>query len=108
MRLATLVIRHDSLAAPELQANGETVQSELLAHYGGGSVFRYSFLIAAAADAGYSLDGTLYSVTTGLDGELQFAYVSCNGQERGDREPNATCSEQPETDGATPLLRLED
>lgn len=86
VRLAALVVRFDSQAAPGLRVNGETVPAELMTQYGDGRVFRYTFTVPAAADSGYTLAGSFYPVNAALHGDLRFAYVSCNGQEEGDRE----------------------
>ncbi|RAI30899.1 hypothetical protein CH341_32925, partial [Rhodoplanes roseus] len=51
---------------------------------------RYTFTLPTGADvqkaAWYELEGTRYVVNTAYDSDLAIAFVSCNGQEEGDRE----------------------
>src|SRR3546814_16346261 len=49
-------------------------------------VLAYDFTLPLARDVGYRFDGEDYRVDCALEGDLRIAYVSCNGQESGDRK----------------------
>ncbi|TBN44048.1 alkaline phosphatase family protein [Paracoccus subflavus] len=84
MRLAAVTIRPDGAPAPgPVEAGAETVAPVLLARVAGLSVWRHDFHLAPG-DAGYRLDGRDHAVVTRLDGDIRFAFVSCNGEENGD------------------------
>ncbi|MEO1103967.1 MAG: alkaline phosphatase D family protein, partial [Pseudomonadota bacterium] len=48
-------------------------------------VYRYEFTVPASREAWYALGGKRYEVNADFGGDLRIAYVSCNGQEHGDR-----------------------
>ena len=84
--LAVILVRPERENPPDLHAEGGTVRAEPLYVWHGGKVWRYSFDLATQPDASYTLDGARYPVETVMSGDLRIAYVSCNGQEHGDRE----------------------
>src|SRR3546814_17128166 len=75
------------LAAPEpvLATEDGPVAAEGSGEFGGLRIFRYGLGLRMARDAWYVADGVRYEVNTAFDGDLRIAFVSCNGQESGDR-----------------------
>ncbi len=55
----------------------------------GWCVYRHGFALPMETGTGYWLDDTWYPVATDLTRDLRIGYVSCNGQEHGDRERGA-------------------
>lgn len=89
LRLAVVSIRPDGAPAPgPVEAGADTAAPVLLAQVAGLSVWRHDFTLPPGG-AGYRIDGRHHSVVTGLDGDIRFAFVSCNGEESGDldRDP---------------------
>jgi hypothetical protein len=52
----------------------------------GRDMLRYRFSVPDRAGAWYTLGGERFEVTAGFEGDLRIAFVSCNGQELGDRQ----------------------
>lgn len=86
IRLHALLVRPETEPVPALNNDQAAVLPERLYAADGIVVLRYTFSLPATADAAYELDGRHYTVNADLGGDLRVAYVSCNGQERGDRE----------------------
>ncbi|MDQ0324486.1 hypothetical protein J2R99_000335 [Rhodopseudomonas julia] len=90
VRLAVLLIRPFMPELPNLVTRNGAVEPELLLSRYGLLALRYTFTLPVGADvqkaAWYELEGTRYVVNTAYDGDLAVAFVSCNGQEEGDRQ----------------------
>ncbi len=86
IRLHALLVRPESKPVPALNNDQAAVLPERLYATDDIVVLRYTFSLPATADAAYELEGQRYAVAGNFDGDLRVAYVSCNGQERGDRE----------------------
>src|SRR3546814_17306428 len=71
---------------PMLTADGSAVEPTSLRRLDGMLGLAYDFTLPLARDVGYRFDGEDYRVDCALEGDLRIAYVSCNGQESGDRK----------------------
>ena len=86
VRLEALVVTGEDRAPAPLEPDGGApVPAERAWHESGVTGWLYRFTLPAAADTGYRLDGSHYPVCCDLAGDLRIAFVSCNGQEEGDR-----------------------
>ncbi|HEX2257169.1 MAG TPA: alkaline phosphatase D family protein [Afifellaceae bacterium] len=71
---------------PALLTGTGSVSGTSIREIEGRRVLHYAFSLPAAADAWYELEGVRYQVNAAWSGDLRIAFVSCNGQEEGDRE----------------------
>ena len=77
----------ESEPAPELtvaEAPSQLVPAKLAYSGLGKRAWTYDFELSLADTAAYAVAGQQYPVRTDLTGDLNVAYVSCNGQEHGD------------------------
>jgi len=86
MQLAALIARPETEAPPVVVAPDGAVAATPLLQCHGWCIERYAFALPMARDTGYWVDDRWYPVVADLTGELRIGYVSCNGQEHGDRE----------------------
>ena len=88
LALAAVAMCHGNGDGPDplLEAGDEAHAPRLLARLAGRRVLGYRFTLPAVADTGYRLGGIDYPVRGDVGGDLRIAYVSCNGQEEGDRD----------------------
>lgn len=86
VQLAALIVRPDAEAPPNVVAADGAVESVPLLQRDGWCVDRYAFDLPMGVETGYWVDDRWYPVATDLTGNLRIGYVSCNGQEQGDRE----------------------
>ncbi|GFE62987.1 alkaline phosphatase D family protein [Litoreibacter roseus] len=84
LKLVALVLYPTGQTAGDLTTELGTFQAETLVTRAGYDAVRYSFDLPAGGVVSYQLDGASYEVNTRFTGDLDFAYVSCNGQEDGD------------------------
>lgn len=84
VHLSALVVQPDSWPAPALGTDTGTLDGVPVVHWYGHHAIRYDFSLPMHRQASYWLDGAPYEVNTAFSGDLRLAYVSCNGQERGD------------------------
>ena len=111
LHLACLLAIPESEQAPELSADGQPVEAELLHHRAGYRVVRYQFTLTAGAASGYRLGDDWYPVNAEWQGDLRLAFVACNGQEHDDRnrltdERNALWQRLAEQHSQAPLQLL--
>ena len=85
LHVAALLAQADSAAVPVLSCDGDDCAGVTCAQRDGWRVVRYAFSLPMRHDAAYTLRGQRYPVDAALAGDLRIAYVSCNGQEWGDR-----------------------
>lgn len=84
-RLSALLAVAGGAAPPALRIAGEPdLAPSRLADLFGRTLWRYDFALPARADAAYELGGTVYPVAADLSSDTRIAFVSCNGQEKGD------------------------
>lgn len=86
LALTALLVRPADTRVPRLTVEGADIAGDTLLRRDGVSVLAYRFSLPATADASYRLDGMSFAVATDVQDDLRIAYVSCNGQETGDRE----------------------
>lgn len=86
LHLRALVGQPDTPGAENLATDdGETGASTLL-RFGGLRILAYDFSLPLRPDAAYRLGDVTYPVNAAYEGDLRIAYISCNGQESGDRK----------------------
>lgn len=85
LQLRALVARPEATAGAGLSAGGAEAAPKVLLRLGGLQVLAYDFSLPLRGDAAYRFEGEAYPVNAALAGDLRIAYVSCNGQESGDR-----------------------
>lgn len=86
VRVRAVAARAASEPVRALSAGGEAVPARLLFECDGLAVDAYDFALPAGGAATYVFDDETFPVTTDFEGDLRIAYVSCNGQEHGDRK----------------------
>ena len=84
--LAAIVVQPDDESPPAVTAGEAAAEPELLHQRDGLAVLRYRFSLSAASGGSYAVAGDRFEVAGISPGDLRLAYVSCNGQEIGDRE----------------------
>jgi len=84
--LRALLVRPELAAAEALSVEGAEVSATRLLRQDGLDVLGYDFSLPLSPDASYRLGDVTYPVRADLEGDLRIAYVSCNGQESGDRK----------------------
>ncbi len=72
-------------ALPALCTADGPVAAATVLECDGRRVLRYQFSLPLRRDAWYEVDGARHAVNAAFDGDLRIAFVSCNGQESGDR-----------------------
>lgn len=85
LKLSAVVVRPASDPVPELSVDEAALAPSAPAERCGRRVYVFDFHLPARADASYRLDGVVYPVNAAVAGDLRIAFVSCNGQEFGDR-----------------------
>lgn len=84
--LSVVLVASMGRPPPELKTQDEaSVTASVIAEHDGRSVLRYAFSLPMTPAAWYEVDNVRYEVNTDYTGDLRIAFVSCNGQERGDR-----------------------
>lgn len=86
LELAALLVHPDQLDAPIVTAEETTLAAEVLHRRNGLAVLRYEFSLPAVTGGSYTVAGEQFDVAGIPDDGLRLAYVSCNGQESGDRD----------------------
>lgn len=86
LQLAALAAYPEGREPDLLVADDEQQAPQLLHRRRGYALVRYEFSLSCAPQSGYQLGTEHYAVNTAWDGDLRLAYVSCNGQEHGDRD----------------------
>ena len=86
LHLAALFARAPDRPAPRVEADGALLDPEPLHERAGWRLLRYCFSVPASAAASYLVDGAAYPIRADFGGDLRLGYISCNGQEAGDRD----------------------
>ncbi|MBK1696217.1 alkaline phosphatase D family protein [Rhodovibrio salinarum] len=86
LSLSVLAVRPDGAPAPELSGPDGAVAARCALQCAGCRAWLYDFSVPAGATASYRFDGVDYPLAADPRGDLRIAFVSCNGQEDGDRE----------------------
>lgn len=86
LRLTALAVRPATQSAPVLSAPDGPAEPRCALHRMGRRAWLYEFDLPGRADAAYRFDGADYPVAADHSENLRIAYVSCNGQEHGDRD----------------------
>lgn len=89
VELSVLVAAPSKQPKPVVRAGERDVSARLAMAQGGWSVWLYAFSLGKGPAASYEVDGVEYEVNTDFSGDFRIAFVSCNGQERGDLERSA-------------------
>lgn len=84
--LTVLLIRPADRPVPQLTTREAAFSAEMLELRCGFRVWRYTLSLPASSAAEYTVEGKRYAVDAALGSDLRLAYVSCNGQEYGDRD----------------------
>ena len=91
MRLAALFITGPEAAPPPpIEFEGGTARPEQIAAFDHARVWRARFSLPADRPSEYAWNGDTYQVAGDLTADLRLAYVSCNGEEVGDLEREAS------------------
>lgn len=88
--LAALVVRPQGAAPPVIVAGGVEIAPLAILSGWGLDVHRYAFDLPARGEASYRCDGEEIPVSCDHAGDLRIAFVSCNGQEKGDLARDAS------------------
>lgn len=83
--LVSLMVMPLAAAFPILRIDDRLVTAASILECDGRRVLRYAFDVAPSSDLSYEIDGRSYALDTAFDRDLRIAFVSCNGQEAGDR-----------------------
>ena len=86
LQLRALAAFPDAASVDALSTDDGAVAGKTLLRYAGLRVVGYDFSLPLRADVSYALGGVRFPVNAAFDGDLRLAYVSCNGQESGDRK----------------------
>jgi hypothetical protein len=84
--LAALVVTPSPVRPAELTTDRETIDPHCIWECDGHQVHRYAFSLPQDRNAWYGIGGVRYDVDTEFGSNLRIAFVSCNGQEHGDRD----------------------
>ena len=84
--LAAIIIQPEDESPPAVTTDDTAAEPEVLHQRDGLVVLRYRFSLPAATGGSYAVAGKRFEVAGISAGDLRMAYVSCNGQEEGDRE----------------------
>lgn len=90
LQLAALLVCPERETPPAVTVGGKPLSPQLLHRRDGHTVFRYLFSLPAATGGSYRVENEQFDVAGIPDADLRLAYVSCNGQERGDRQRSPT------------------
>lgn len=88
VNLAVLLLVPSTNPPPVLKTEEGTAAATSILTCDDRTAFRYTFSLPLRADCWYEVDGARYEIDTSFDGDLRLAFVSCNGQEHGDRRRN--------------------
>ncbi|WP_198585904.1 alkaline phosphatase D family protein [Pararhizobium haloflavum] len=84
--LVVVLVRPAEVAPPPLNvATGPVGSTPLLMRHGV-AIHQYALVLPMEAAAWYEIEGRRYTIDTRLGEDLRIAFVSCNGQEHGDRD----------------------
>ena len=84
-RLAVITTTAEDAEAPEIEVPlGRASAPEQFYARFGAAVWGAELTLPVHPDAAYWVDGTRHPVQTELDGDCRVAFLSCNGQEKGD------------------------
>lgn len=87
LKLAALIAPPNGSPPPKVQASSGPAHKRRLASLSDGrSLYGYFFGLPMDTETGYRVGSSYYPVSTRVGGDLRLAYVSCNGQEHGDRQ----------------------
>lgn len=90
LRLAALFVSAKGEEVPPVAAPAGPVRPVRLADYDHATVWRARFELPADRLSEYGWNGRTYEVAGDLTGDLRLAYVSCNGEEVGDMDREAS------------------
>lgn len=85
VHLVALMVMPLAAALPVLRIDDRFVTAASILECDDRRILRYAFDVAPSSDGSYEIDGRSYALDTAFDGDLRIAFVSCNGQEAGDR-----------------------
>ncbi len=85
LHLVAIVVAPSRNDLPVLRTVKGFATASCILECDGHRVLRYEFDLAASAGDFYEIDGKRYDIRTSFDGDIRVAFVSCNGQEAGDR-----------------------
>ena len=85
VRLSALIVAMAAESPASLRTEDGAIAAATILEYADRHILRYQFSLPMRRDAWYELGGLRYEVDASFDGDLRIAYVSCNGQEFGDR-----------------------
>lgn len=85
LHLAVLIITLAAGALPTLRTAEGPIAGREVGKCGKQRVLRYPFSLRMNCKGWYEVDGVRFEVNTALNEDLRIAFVSCNGQEHGDR-----------------------
>lgn len=89
VELSALLVAPTSRSRPKVTVHQAEVQATRILESHGWSVWQYVFNLDSTIGAAYAVDGVSYEVNCRYSGDVRIAFVSCNGQERGDIERSA-------------------
>lgn len=85
VHLVALMVMPLAAALPVLRIDDRFVTGASILECDGRRILRYAFDVAPSSDGSYEIDGRSFALDTAFDRDLRIAFVSCNGQEAGDR-----------------------
>ncbi|MDQ0314469.1 alkaline phosphatase D family protein [Amorphus orientalis] len=83
--VTALIVVSSDVEPPKLITEDGGVAPDLIWDADGNCGYRYAFSLPMRRDSWYEVDGAIYEVNSAFEGDLRIAFVSCNGQEHGDR-----------------------
>ncbi|MHA6346782.1 alkaline phosphatase D family protein [Roseivivax sp. CAU 1761] len=86
LQLAALLVREGPEPPPPVIVDGAEHAPKRLAEIAGHGIWRIDFALPRGGAGHYSHGGESHTVATDFDGDLNLAFVSCNGEEAGDLE----------------------
>lgn len=89
VELSALLVAPTSRPPPKVTVHETEVPATRILESHGWSVWQYVFNLDTTIGAAYAVDGVSYEVSCRYSGDVRIAFVSCNGQERGDIERSA-------------------
>ena len=85
VELSALIVSPTGTPPPSLRTEAGAATATLIRECDGLGAYRYVFSLPMNRDAWYEVDDARYHVNLDFDHDLRVAFVSCNGQEEGDR-----------------------
>jgi hypothetical protein len=85
VHLVALMVMPLAADLPVLRIDDRFVTAASIFECDGRRILRYAFDVAPSSDGSYEIGGRSYALDTAFDVDLRIAFVSCNGQEAGDR-----------------------